>query len=120
LTATDTPEIIEGCMILQIKANTVLYLSYLEVARQNQKPDKKYDWIAGCLIAFAYKQSLVKADGDYKGMLFIGVSEADEADQRKLMNLYSEKYNAKMYSDTIMAIVDEDGEELIKRYLENE
>jgi len=120
LTCADTPMVIEGCMILKMKADSVLYLSYLEVAPQNQKTYKKYDWVAGCLIAFAYKQSFLKAEDDYRGMLFIGVSEADESDQRKLMGLYSEKYNAKKYSDTIMAIVDEDGDELIKKYLDNE
>jgi len=50
--------------------------------------------------------------------LFLDVLEEKEEDQKKLMNLYSKKYNAKTYRGTRMVIADNDGHELIKKYLE--
>ncbi len=118
LTAVDTPTEIEGCMIFQMKDKKVPVMAYLEIAPHNRGKTKKFDYVAGCLIAFAFKQSLIQAKGDYKGMLFFNVKEEKEEDARKLMVNYSNKYNAQQFpNSTMMVIKDEGGDELIAEYL---
>ncbi len=117
LSAEDTPKVIEGCMIFQMQDKVVPVMAFLEIAPHNKGDKRKYDYVAGCLIAFAFKQTYIKAKKDYKGYLFFNVLEEDPEDVKKLMQLYSTKYNAKKYDESTMLIIDEDGDELIKRYL---
>ncbi len=70
------------------------------------------------LLLYGFKLSLIMGKGDYKGLLFLDVREEKEEDQQKLMRTYSQKYSAKLYVGGTMVIMDEGGEELIKRYLE--
>jgi hypothetical protein len=51
-------------------------------------------------------------------MVTFNVCEEDPKDQVKLMAVYSKKYNAVKWGDTTMYIMDEDGYDLIERYLE--
>src|SRR5687767_3796469 len=67
LVTEETPNIIEGCMIYQSK-DDIPQMPYLEIAPHNRGEDKKHDFVAGCLIAYAFKQSLL-LKGPYKGML---------------------------------------------------
>ena len=117
LVAADTPTIIEGCLIFQMKDKVMPYMAFVEIAPHNRGDSKKYNRVAGCLIAFAFKQSYIKAKKDYKGILFFDVQEETEEETEKLMRHYSKKYNAKLYDGTRMIIVNEDGDELVKRYL---
>ncbi len=117
LVAEDTPKVIEGCMIFQMQGKVVPVMAFLEIAPHNKGDKRKYDYVAGCLIAFAFKQTYIKAKNDYKGYLFFNVLEEDPEDVKKLMQMYSTKYNAIMFDATTMIIVDEGGEELIERYL---
>ena len=112
------PNVIEGCMIFEMIEKAIPSIAYLEIAPHNRKPQKRYENIAGCLIAYAFKLSLIKGKGYYKGLLFLDISEEKEEDQQKLMRMYSQKYNAKLYAGGTMVIMDEGGEELIKRYLD--
>ena len=64
-------------------------------------------------------RTLIEGKGDYNGILFLDVLEEHEEDRQKLMDLYAKKYNAKIYRGTRMVIADDDGHELIKRYLES-
>ncbi|MEO7044261.1 MAG: hypothetical protein ABI091_03065 [Ferruginibacter sp.] len=118
LVAEETPTIIEGCLIFQMKEKKIPYMAFVEAAPHNRGDKKSYDFVAGCLIAFAFKQSYILSEGNYKGMLFFDVQEEDPVDEKKLMINYSKKYNAKIYMGTTMVIIDEDGDKLIQEYLE--
>lgn len=118
LVAEGTPNIIEGCLIFEMKNKQIPYMAYVEASPHNKGEERKYDYVAGCLIAFAFKQSLIKGQGDYKGMLFFDVQERNPVDQKRLMALYSSKYYAKGLDETTMSIMDEDGQKLINEYLE--
>lgn len=118
LVTDETPDIIEGCLIFQMLDKTVPYMAYLEVAPHNKEKPKRYEYVAGCLIAFAFKQSLIQAKGDYKGWLTFDVSEELPEDQNKLMALYSKKYDAVKVDETTMFIMDEAGNKLIEKYLD--
>ena len=117
LVAEETPDVIEGCLIFQMKEKTIPYMAFLEIAPHNKGDEKKYVYVAGCLIAFAFKQSLIQGKGHYKGWLTFDVSEEDEGNQIKLMALYSKKYGAVKVDETQMYIIDEAGDALIEKYL---
>ncbi len=117
LVAEDTPKQIEGCIIFQMKDKVVPVMAFLEIAPHNKGDKRKYDYVAGCLIAFAFKQTYIKGKKDYKGYLLFEVLEKDPVDTEKLMKMYSTKYNAKKFDHTTMIIIDEAGDKLIERYL---
>jgi hypothetical protein len=119
LVTEEKPDIIEGCLIFEMIKKQIPSIAYVEIAPHNKYNERIYDKVAGCLIAYAFKQSVIKGKGDYKGLLFLDVGEDNEKDQRKLMSVYSKKYNAKATGETTMVIMDEDGEKLIKQYLES-
>jgi len=105
-------------MIFQLVDNKQPFLAYVEVAPQNKGDEKKHDHIAGCLIAYAFKLSLMRGVDKYKGALHFKIGEERKENEIKLMALYSTKYNAyRLGNSNIMAIYDDDGEQLIKRYL---
>lgn len=93
------------------------YMAYIEIAPHNKGLHKKYDHVAGCLIAYASRLSFTLGQGAFKGWLAFDVQEPTKADQSKLMTLYSVKYRAKKFDETTMLIAPEDGEELIEKYL---
>jgi hypothetical protein len=118
LVSEETSDIIEGCMIFQMRKKVEPYMAYLEVAPHNREVPKKYLYVAGCLIAFAYKQTFIQASGHYTGYLTFNVKEENPKNEKKLMSLYNKQYNAKMiYGTTKMVIADEDGDALIEKYL---
>ena len=118
LVTVETPDIVEGCMIFQMVDKIRPNMAFIEIAPHNKTDERKYDRVAGCLIAYAFKRTLIEGKGDYNGILFLDVMEEKEENQKKLMVLYSKKYNAKIYRGARMVIADNDGHELIKRYLE--
>ena len=118
LVTEETPDIVEGCMIFQMVEKIRPNMAFIEIAPHNKTDERKYDHVAGCLIAYAFQRSLIEGRGDYNGILFLDVLEEKEEDQKKLMNLYSKKYSAKIYRGTRMVIADNYGHELIKKYLE--
>ena len=117
LVCEDTPEMIEGCMIFQMKNRELPFLAYLETAPHNRIKPAIHDHVAGCLIAYAFKLSTLEGKGDHNGILALDVLEADPVDQTKLMQLYSTKYNAVKVSDTRMYIMDDNGHALVKKFL---
>jgi hypothetical protein len=118
LVKEDTQDVLEGCMLFERKNKEIAYMSYLETAPHNKGNQKRYDYVAGCLIAFAYAQSLVEVKEPYNGQLFFDVLEQNPKNQIKLMALYSVKYGAVKYTNTTMLIIDEAGDNLIREYLE--
>lgn len=118
LVTEETPDIIEGCMVFQLVHKKEPYMALLEVAPHNKKDKKKYDHVAGCLIAYAYQLSLIEGWEHFKGYLQFDVMEPKKEDEKRLMILYSSKYNAKRVGEgTTMVIADEDGDALIAKYL---
>lgn len=112
------PEVLEGCMIFQLIDKKEPYLAMIEVAPHNKGREKLHENVAGCLIAYAYQESVKQGVGHFKAYLQLDVMEEKEEDQMKLMQVYSSKYNAKRIDETTMVICDEDGENLIERYLQ--
>lgn len=82
LVKEESPKKIEGCLIFEMKNKETAYIAFVEVAPHNKGNKKQYDYVAGCLIAFAFKQSLIKCKGDNKGMLFFDVKEESSSDQK--------------------------------------
>jgi hypothetical protein len=118
LVTEETPDIIEGCLLYKMKAETEPYMSYIETAPYNRGADKKYDLVAGCLIAFACRLSFKLGRGDYKGWLAFDVMEESKQDEKRLMAIYSKDYYAFNISGTTMMIIEpKDGEKLIAKYL---
>lgn len=118
LVAEETPEIIEGCLIFEMINNREPYMAYIELAPHNKGELKKYDLVAGCLIAFACRLSFNYGEGPFRGYLAFHVSEEKEEDQIKLMAHYSKMYKAIWLKGTKkMIIIPEDGERLIDKFL---
>jgi hypothetical protein len=101
---------IEGAIQLKTE-NEMLIMNVLEIAPHNiGRKSKKYDYVAGCLIAFACKESF-KLKSAYKGFLtFMSKSS--------LIKWYSEKYGASVGLGQRMYIDSEKGLKLIHEYLE--
>jgi len=115
LTTDKTPEIIEGCLIINNKTPFQVYMAFVEVAPHNKGNEKKYDRVAGCLIAFACRQSFIN---DKEGYLAFDVLEDKKENELRLMKLYSQKYNAvRLDNSTTMIIVPEGSEKLINEFL---
>ncbi|WP_432671147.1 hypothetical protein [Flavobacterium sp. SM2513] len=69
------------------------------------------------MIAFACRLSFIKADEPYRGYLVFDVLEENQADEVKLMAVYSTKYNALRWGATTMIIPPVGGEKLITEFL---
>ena len=101
---------IEGALQIIIE-NDMLIMNVLEIAPHNiGRENKRYDYVAGCLIAFACKESF-KLKGNYKGFLTF-------MSKTSLIKWYSEKYGAKSGLGQRMYIDSENGLKLINEYLE--
>ncbi len=87
----------------------MLIMDVLEIAPHNIGRNKRYDYVAGCLIAFACKESF-KLGGNYKGFLTF-VSKTN------LIEWYSSKYGAELALGQRMFIDWENGTKLVQRYL---
>lgn len=119
LVCEDSPTIVEGCLIFEMRGKVEPYMAYVEIAPHNRYDDRKYERVAGCLIAFACRLSFKTDDDVYKGWLAFDVREEKKEDEIKLMAMYSIKYNASKlnFSDTTMVIPPEGSEKLINEFL---
>lgn len=115
----ETPDQIEGTLIFQMRDKIAPYMAYIEIAPHNKGNLKRYDYVAGCLIAYACKESFIRGRGDYEGSLLFDVCEKDIGHQTRLMTHYSTKYKAQRLGNTTTMIIDTgNGESLIGEYLE--
>lgn len=118
LVTDETPNIIEGCLIFEMMNNEEPYMAYIELAPYNKGNLRKFDLVAGCLIAFACRLSFNHGKGPFRGYLAFHVSEEKEEDQTKLMSHYSKMYKAIWLKGTKkMIIIPEDGEKLVNKFL---
>jgi hypothetical protein len=118
LVSDETPNVIEGCLIFQMRDKVIPYMAYVEIAPHNKEKPRQYEHVAGCLIAFAFKQSLIHGKGNYKGLLTFDVQEQEPENQKRLMIMYSKRYNAVKVDETTMLIIDDAGHKLIEKYLD--
>lgn len=107
-----SPNDIQGIIHLK-EADGMLIMDLVEVAPDNLgTKGKKYDRVAGILIAFACRESF-KLDNEYRGYLtFQSKSE--------LIELYNRKYGAKLAFGQRMYIDPHAGEKLMIKYLKFE
>jgi len=109
LRTLNSPDQTEGAVCLRFK-HDMLIMDALELAQYNiGQKNKRYDYVAGCLIAFGCRESF-KVKSDYKGFLTF-VSKTN------LINWYAEKYGTKLALGQRMFIDWENGERLIEKYL---
>lgn len=102
------PDVVLGLLHLII-IQGMLIMNLVEVSKTNLGRKKRYDYIAGCLIAFACKQSF-EIETDYKGFLTFNAKS-------ELTELYKSKYHAKQINGQRMYIEPENGIQLINEYL---
>lgn len=118
LVTNESPHIIEGCLIFELKNKEEPYMAYIEIAPHNKVYPKKYDHVAGCLIAYACRLSIKDGKGHFKGWLAFDVQEESIDDENKLMAMYAIKYHAKRWLDTTTMLINPaDSEILITKYL---
>ncbi len=117
LICEETPNNIEGCLVFKMKDKIEPYMAFIEIAPHNKSGNRKYDKVAGCLIAFACRLSFIYGEGDYKGWLAFDVLEEQKENEIKLMSLYSKKYNALRFGTTTMVIPPDGSEKLINEFL---
>ena len=109
LRTLNSPNQTEGALQLTVEYD-MLIMDALELAPYNiGQQNKRYDYVAGCLIAFACRKSFM-IEGDYKGFLTF-VSKTN------LIQWYSKKYGAELALGQRMFINWENGERLIEKYL---
>ncbi len=113
LTKLDTPDEIEGILMLTLLNEEMLYMNNVEVAPHNYGSAGKYANVAGSLIAFACYKSLEQGKNHYLGYLSFD-------SKTRLIKLYQDKYGATLATGQKMFFDPEAGKKLMKKYLKIE
>jgi len=106
----ETSNKIEGVVMLTLYNDEMLFMNNIEVAPHNLGKGKKYDNVAGCLIAFACKESFKRGKGNYQGFLTFD-------SKTELIELYHHKYGATLAMGNKMFFDSEVGKKLMEKYL---
>lgn len=110
---TTVAQTVEGVLSLKLVNNEMLLMDVLEIAPHNVgRKNKRYDDVAGCLIAFACRKSF-ELTGANRGFLAF-VSKTN------LIGWYIYKYGAEQAMRQNMFIAPEQGLKLINSYLVRE
>jgi len=100
---------IQGVLHLK-KLEGMLIMDLVEIAPHNiGQKNKRYDYVAGCLIAFACRESF-KLESSYKGFVTFESKTC-------LINWYKENYFAQIATGQKIFIEPIDGEKLINTFL---
>lgn len=110
LTRTETPDEVEGMLMLTLIDEEMLYMNNIEVAPHNYGSSGKYENIAGSLIAFACYKSFEQGANYYVGFLSF-------ESKTKLIELYQNKYGATYAMGQKMFFDPYAGKELMKKFL---
>lgn len=103
-------DLIQGVLYLK-QASEMLVMDSIEIAPHNVgKENKRYDYVAGCLIAYACRETF-KQSNNYKGFLPFE-SKTD------LIDWYIENYGAKIAMNNKMYFDPTIGRDLIEKYLD--
>jgi hypothetical protein len=105
-----TPGISEGIIMLSIADSQMVYINNIESAPHNIGDGKKYDNVAGCLLAYACKLSFEYGRKGYHG--FVSFDS-----KTKLIQLYRDKYGALHIGGQKMYFSPQAGKSLINKYL---
>ena len=93
------------------------YMAFIELAPHNRGKGKRYDRVAGCLIAFACRLSFIPGEGLIRDG-WPSMQEPDKKEEIRLMAHHCTQYKAKRLAGTTTLVISpEDGEALIDRYL---
>ena len=106
----EKPEEIQGIVKFSIHNNEMLYMENLELAPHNIGSKGRYDYIAGCLIAYCCKLSHSFGKGNYSDIVVFDSKTV-------LINFYKTKYGATLLFGQRMCIYSEAGQNLISQYL---
>jgi hypothetical protein len=108
---TEAPQEIEGMLMLTTLLNgELLQMNNVEIAPGNFGYNKKYDLVAGCLIAYACLISFKFGQNEYRGFLSF-------ESKTVLIGLYQRKYGATVALGQKMFFDDIAGKRLILKYL---
>lgn len=110
LSTLDTPDRVEGMLMLTLINEEMLYLNNIEVAPHNYGSKGKYKNVAGGLLAFACYKSFEKGKNYYLGFLSFD-------SKTQLIELYQNKYGATFAMGQKMFFDPEAGKQLMKKYL---
>ena len=106
----DKDKIVQGIIQL-VFLNGMISMELIEVHPNNRGKNKKFHFVAGCLIAFGCRESF-KLDNDYEGYLTF-------ESKTVLIDIYGEKYGATQTFRSKMYISPEQGIKLISKYLDH-
>ncbi len=106
----ETPNKVEGMLMVTVLNGNMLFMNNLEVSPTNYGHNGKYDFVAGCLIAFACKLSFIFGKGNYLGFLSF-------ESKTSLVDFYRDKYGATQANDRLMFFSDTAGKNLMRQYL---
>ncbi|RLD91111.1 MAG: hypothetical protein DRJ09_02130 [Bacteroidetes bacterium] len=104
----NNPKTVEGALQLRVE-DGIMIMDVLEIAPHNVGKEKRYDYVAGVLIAYACRESF-KLESNYKGFLTF-------VSKTKLIEWYKKKYGAESALGQRMFIAWESGQKLIEKYL---
>lgn len=110
LTIQDSKDDILGLISLEDLKPNRIHISLLEVGRSNRGHDREYENVAGCLLAFAARLSILLG---YDGFVTL------EAKNQKLSDYYESKYGF-IPASALMYLSLNESQLLIKKYIENE
>ena len=110
LSKTETPEEVEGMLMLTLINEEILFMNNIEVAPHNYGSGGRYENVAGSLIAFACHKSFELGKNYYLGYLSF-------ESKTQLIKLYGEKYGARLVMGQKMFIDPSAAKELMKKYL---
>jgi hypothetical protein len=113
LTTLDTPEVIEGMIMLTILNEEMVFMNNIEVAPGNYGEDGKYENVAGCLLGFACYKSFEWGKDPYLGFLSFD-------SKTQLIEFYQKKYGASWAMGQKMFFTPDAGKKLMKEYLKFE
>lgn len=110
ITLDEIPNQIEGILMLTMFNEEILFMNNIELAPHNIGKNKKYDNVAGCLLAYGCRESFEKGKGNYNGFLSFDC-------KTELIELYQNKYGAAIAMGHKMFFDPESGKQLMKKYL---
>jgi len=110
ITLLESPNKIEGILMLTMFNEEMLFMNNIELAPHNIGKNKKYDSVAGCLLAYGCRESFEKGKGNYHGFLSFD-------SKTELIELYQNKYGASLAIGHKMFFAPESGKKLMKQYL---
>lgn len=112
LVLDDSPQKIEGIIMLSLLDYGIVYMDCIEVAPHNYGSKGRYDLVAGCLIAYGCMQSFELGKPPYDGCLSF-------ESKTVLIALYQEKYGATMGLGQRMFFSPQAGIKLMELYLQD-